>query len=1068
MRGRKLKLIGRILLALILTFLVIQIPFYIINNPAFQQWFLKAYKPFHPWVVSLDKVTLQPWHLRLTIDNLKMNHPAGHEISITSILAKARLRTLFSKGKIELFPFEVKNLNILVAKSPISEKGEKKKRFKLRTLLFLQNIILKEGHIENLTLNLPKDKILLIDDIHLVLEPAFFSGARFALKLDHTLFQSGSGKKQTIRRLQLDVSTNLEEWSKTFPYMDNINGKLNVGEATFGNLDIRELKADLGFKNNRIASEQFSINIGGNDVMGKANIDFTSQAFLLELDTPNFIPLPELGSHVRTFDMAGESKAMVRLKGKGFRLTNSRGEGSIKGTHRFSNSPQYPVDVGLKFSWSASRLYLQEGIVATGGAGIQVDGTVDLKPFSLDLKLKAKEFPIQEFFKKFRDKNLHLIFGKGDFEASVEGIGKSIHFQLSGEAHDGGYSIARAEKAKVELDITYEKLLLKGDIFTEGNKTGEAIFQIRYGSGRVAGVRAKTITLDAKFMGQPLETVLPGYHLAGLADAELKLEGPSANVAGDGVITATNGIFLGAGFESIQTHFHLTTKQLVVTKAQYIFHDSPGEFVSPLTLDFVPGGFKMHGQPIRGVTIDTFYTGQNRQWMIRKLLVQDLVNPSLVADFQGTYSPLGMNIRAEGGMDLSHIKFLTNQIREGSGPVDFRLTLQGSPLNFQINGTLTFREASISLRNYIFGADELKGTLKFDGFRIETDDLEGLLGTGTFHLKGSMTHSFGEAQSFDFRFEGSDLYYRNESGQFRMEYDADVTFRGPANNPELKGRLILLDGRYTKDFNIIEELKTAPQASREIRKAAFEGPPFSLDLDVINLGDFIIDNNVGRIELAVSLKIRGTREFPRITGNIEVTEGEIRYLGLDLDITRGFMEFPDLNLNPYLEIDAEKELADVHITAKLHGRTNNLSIDLNGNSARGIPLEKKDILSLALFGMTTAERAELAAFQQFQLGPALVYEQIAHVLQRPIAKFTHLDIFRLEATPTREGRIQRFYLGKRVSDRFTIEFASEINQEDAVQTFLAEYLFTDFLLFKAARSTDENFLFNIGFRIKSR
>ena len=241
-----------------------------------------------------------------------------------------------------------------------------------------------------------------------------------------------------------------------------------------------------------------------------------------------------------------------------------------------------------------------------------------------------------------------------------------------------------------------------------------------------------------------------------------------------------------------------------------------------------------------------------------------------------------------------------------------------------------------------------------------------------------------------------------------------------------------------------------------------------LDLKIKNLGDLIIDNNIGKIELAANITVKGTTKVPRVEGIINTTEGEIHYLGFDFDITRGFIEFRDQYKAPYLEVDGEQEIGDAHIVVKLHGNTDNLAVDLSGTSVQEGVLDKKDVLALLLFG--TTEGSGRTDFVQRETSPDVVAERLATVLQRPLARATNLDVIRLEATPGQDGqdRLRKLNIGKRLSDRLTVELASELKQDASVQSFQLEYWLTDFFILKGAQSTDESYQMGGGFKFKSR
>lgn len=1061
---KRRRLIWHIFLVLTLTLFVLYLPIQAINNHSFQQWFLNAYHPFSPWKIQFKTLSISPIARSIALKELTMTHPKGHKIQVKSIFAKIRPLRLFWRGQLHLEPVQIESPMITVAQT---EKTPEKKKFKLRTLLILQNLLLDKGQINNLLLNLPKTKLVAIEKMNLSLEPALLGGTRLAFDMQNNAFQDVQGGVRRAEMIHFKILTNLDHWSKTYPFVDDVKGDLSLKEVQLGRLTLNEAKANILLDRHYLSSKNFSIRVGGNALQGSVESDLVNETYSLDAEIPHPVTLPELGPTFRTFNFEGNLKAKLHLEGQGFKLDQSHGKGTLSATHQFLSAPDYPAEAQAQFSWRDKTAQIHQGLLTSDSASIQVTGQVGLKPLDLRLKLQAADFPIQRFFENFRDKNLHPIYGLGTFEATLDGIKQTVHLRLHGEAREGGYGMTKLEKALVDLDLTYNQLKLNGKIFTGGKTTGEALLTLNYGPPTESGMRTKKIALDAKFMNQPLNTTLPSLNINGDADAALKITGTTTNILGEGTLTAKDGGFMGIGFDTVVAPFKLTSKQLVVQNAEFSLTETVARFTNPLIFDFVPGGFRLSGKPVAGLDIQASYQNQNKMWQITRFQVQNMEEPDQIAEFSGVASPDTIHLNGRGVIDLKHIQWVTEQIREASGPAAFNLTLSGALQNLIANGEITFKENSISLRHYPVAADELKGTLHFHGNRVETKDLEGLLGTGAFRLLGSLTYALGKPTSYDLYLNGDGLYWRNIPGNFRMEYDADIFLKGQAGGPTLSGSLTILDAHYTRDFNIIEELKTGPKAAREIQAKALEEIPIHLDLKIKNLGDFIINNNVGRIELSTNLKVSGTRFAPKVEGSIEVTEGEIIYLGLNFDIIRGFMEFRDPgNIHPYMEVDAEREMADVHITAKLHGHTNNLNIDLAGSSSRGGPLEKKDVLSLALFGMTTSERAELVTFEQFQLGPELVAEQIAHVLQRPIARVTGLDIFRLEALPTREGRVQRFYLGKRLSDRFIVEFTSEINRDEAIQTFQTEYWLTDFLIFKAARTSDENFRLNLGVRLK--
>lgn len=1054
----------KIILVLLLAFVVLNIPEYLLNNGAFQGWFLRHYRPFAPWEVRFDEFKIRPWSLRLSVKGLTMTHPDHHAIAIQSLVANARFLPLILRGHLKLEPFEVSGLTVTLAKP--QKVKRKKKKFKLRTLLFLKNLVLDKGEFRETRLVLANKKTVEIKRILLTMEPFLMGGSRLFLQVQNTLVCHPSGDRQTLESLELKLATHLEEWSKSFPYADNVEGDLRLRKTRVAGLDIDDLTAGIKLKKQVVSLENFSALTGKGKLDGNFQTHLVNQNFLADLKTPQAIPLPNIGDNP-TFDFSGQLLAEIHLKGQGWKPRTTRGNGTVKLRHIFSIAPKYPAELESAFRWGGGRVDLEKAVLETEGAPAKIEGSVDLSPPALHLKIAAKDFPIQRVFEKFRDDNLHPIFGRGTFEGTVEGLKKNIQVKLKGDAIDGGYGLLHAERLVTDLDINYDRLLLEGEIFSGGQKTGNALLTIQYG-GRVESIRSKVIDLEAEFKNQPLQPLLPTFEIQGTADAHIKLHGPPKSFEAEGNLSAKNGSIYGQGFESVEVPFTLTPRKLTLANAVVSLTGEETKFVRPLEINLIPGGFTVDSSPTDHIAIDLQYFSRNKLWVFREILFRDGTDPTKSAILKGTLSSTSLDLTLKGDLGLEKTRFLSREIRNAEGIATADLRLFGTPGNILAQGDLTFHDNTLSLRSYPVAADELRGTLKFRGNEISTEDLSGLFGNGPFLLKGSVIQEGRTFRHYNISLRGKEIYYRNPSGHLRVEYNADVRLEGPADNPTLRGSVTILDGRYTKDFRIIEELRETAVAPPEIREAAILETPINLQLRVRNRGELIIDNNIGRIELSINIFLTGTQNNPKIRGNIDITHGEIIYLGLDMDITRGFMEFRRQGQTPYLEIHAEKELPEVNITAFLHGNTNNLRIDLGGSSTRGAPLDKRDVLSLALYGMTARERANLATFQQLQLGPELVAEQIAHMFQRPFAKATHLDVFRIETIPSQEGRIQRFHVGKRLSDRLTLEFSSEIAQTEAIQTFGFEYWLTDFFIVKALRTSEEHYQLGAGFRFTSR
>jgi len=326
------------------------------------------------------------------------------------------------------------------------------------------------------------------------------------------------------------------------------------------------------------------------------------------------------------------------------------------------------------------------------------------------------------------------------------------------------------------------------------------------------------------------------------------------------------------------------------------------------------------------------------------------------------------------------------------------------------------------------------------------------------------------------------MNYRSADGTLRIEFDGNLALAGAFPNPLLKGEMTILDAKYTKDFTILDAISKGKFKGRAAPKEPEITFDPRLDLHVRNSGDFAIRNNVGDIWLNLNADVKGTRKAPIVSGAIDTTEGSIHYLGISFDITKGFVEFRERYGVPYLEVYAQKDINIYSVNLVLHGPTDNLALDLSATSPTG-SLEKRDVVSLLMFGATEQERTSVAQQAGGTVAASVVGQAVTGVIEQPVLKFTHLDTFRMEAADTgcamgvstcssssnaaRAG-ISRLSVGKKLSDKLTLGFATDVNTTSAVQTFIGEYMVTDNLVVTGQRSSDASYKISGTLRFKLR
>ncbi len=1075
--GRRRRPLSRILFALVVVVFIPLAFVWLVN----QQWLLthvlRTVNFKSPTQIALTKLTWNPFTSTIRLEGLGIHHiPDGRDGWIKS--AKLSYKPLgLLRGKFIISEFGIDEVNIVLPPKPkeLEKKKKGRRRLNVGRLLLLHSLIIEDAKVNQFSVAFGKDATFRADSLSWSLKPRFTGDTTLSLGGNKIFLHKATKPVLSADEISLKTSTSLSRWTSDFPYLNALEGSIIALNAMLQGLDIDRLEAAMRYENERVDLSDLEVTIGGNKLTGVAIADIGAQAFSLNVDIPKPIRLPYLGKEITTLDTSGDLSGHIEVEGVGFVPRQSKGRGHVALLHRFTQSPDYPVEVTSNFSWRDGAIDLSDSNAEVSGSVITIDGVIDVIKKRMSIAAQGEEFPIEAVFETFRNPHLRRIYGRTDFNAKAEGWGRQFSIEATGTTSEGGFKPIVGERIETELAVTYDKLDFHWKLFQEDRLTGTADLIVHLGARGADGKRLKTLDLNARLDQHSLEPSFPGFKLTGTAGGEITLKGPHDRFTGDAKGEVVNGSWLGipidfASTDIDLTRYKITFKNAVVQPRSVV----KKPFVAPLVMDLSDGKFRLHGEPFAGLDLDLTYLYEPKRVQIQNISYAPPTRPSERLEVRGSVVSGGaIGLTAGGHFDLSLIEPVHALVREARGPVDLQLRVGGTTSSPALYGTMTFGGSFLSPRPIRLVLDRLTGTMRFEGHRVHFVDFTGLIEDGEFTLSGWLEHHDFKLSSANLALKGKELSFRTALNTFRMEFDGDLTLTGPFPHPLLAGDINILDGRYTKDFILLEQIGGKGKRVEAEEEAAIVFDP-RLNLTVHNSGDLLIRNNVGDIGLQADIAVTGRRSRPEIQGSVNVREGKINYLGLKFEITRGFVEFRGPYAKPYLEVEAERELRLYNITMRLYGYTDNLALDLEGTSPSG-PLEKRDVVSLLAFGITEQERREFESTRTgSQIGISVAAQQVGQMLERPITQATPFDIFRVEAAEQETyadepGKIAtRLRVGKQVTDRLSFDFATDIDTKDAEQTVTTEYLITDNILIKGSRSSEGKYEGNFGLRFRLR
>lgn len=1039
---------------------------WLINRPETLAHALAVANLRSPWKIGIARFTWRPLESTFEFTGITAaNEERGKGLKADRLSLSYKPLGLL-RGKLVIDTLDIEGVELSFP--PVTGPREKKahRRLNLARLVLLKNLELQDARVKGLSIRFGKQMAFAMDTLGLSLHPTFFGDTELKLRTDGLELSKGERQIVSAGSLVLSASTDLARWNNEFPYLNGLQGSVRVADPILEGIAADSLRASIEMGGEAIRLTGLEFQVGGRALTGELSADTGTKNFDLALDIPKPIRLPFIGRPMETIDTAGELSGKVRLAGTGFIPSETSGKGRVELTHRFDVAPEAPASVVADLIWADGQIRIGKATVRAGSDALEAQGSIDIVHKKFAFQARGTDFPIEHIFTIFRNPHLKKIFGPSDVSGSIEGWGRQFTAKVKGTTHGGGWKPIAAERVDTELTATYDRLELKGEIFSGARRTGTADLSIRFGPKVGSAPRSKQLDLEAALIDHPVEESLGSMGLSGVGSGRIRLTGPHTAFKGEAVAAIDRGSWHGIPLEHVGSTLSITRRQIVFGELSLAFPKIAAVPISGNLLgDIGDGTIRLHGAPMAGLNLDATYRGPDSRWAIKEISWEDPDRPgNRLAATGSLVSGGAMDVKIGGRIDLGALAFLTPFMREGGGPVDVDLSMRGSSSDPGIMGRLAFHDNTFAPRGARLTLEHVDGALRFEGFRVLFDQVKARVEEGELAVTGWIERRGFTPVATHLSLAGQSMFYRSDDSTLKLELDGALKLDGPLPSPLLSGDVTVLDGRYTKDFTLIDAMTGGNAPEHRGRETLSDFDP-RLDLRVRNTGDLTIRNNVGDIWLNMNVDIRGTRKKPVASGSVQTIEGKIHYLGMDFDVTRGFIELSERGAAPYLEVHGQKEVGLYNVTAVLHGPTDNLALDLSATSPAG-SLEKRDVVSLIMFGITEQERT---ALQQAggQITTSIAAGAVSGIVGRPIQKITHLDVFRLEAA-TGTSNVSRLYMGKQLTDRLSVNLATDINTANTVQTVIGEYQITDNLILKGERATDSSSKVTMSLRFRLR
>ncbi|MEW6520063.1 MAG: translocation/assembly module TamB domain-containing protein [Thermodesulfobacteriota bacterium] len=309
----------------------------------------------------------------------------------------------------------------------------------------------------------------------------------------------------------------------------------------------------------------------------------------------------------------------------------------------------------------------------------------------------------------------------------------------------------------------------------------------------------------------------------------------------------------------------------------------------------------------------------------------------------------------DGKLDLPEVGWLAayaGGLRRLSGHAAATAHIRGPAARPEFSGAATLTRGSVRLADPNLPAiEQLELTAGFDRAAVTLEKLTGVFGGSPLQAEGRVAMTGPDAPLVDCRLQGKNLlFYRDESMKIRA--DADLTAKGPLRKLQLAGKVVIVDGRYTKNVDFLTMFRGSnrPKSDLGMQLFSFGEPPWrDMVFDVRITADkpFVLFNNMARGEVRPNLQLSGTGEIPVLTGRIFVDPTRISVPAGKIVIESGVITFPENDPDqPTFNLNAESRLAGYDITLIFQGTPEEPVVTLSSDP----PLAEEELLLLVLTG----------------------------------------------------------------------------------------------------------------------
>lgn len=398
-----------------------------------------------------------------------------------------------------------------------------------------------------------------------------------------------------------------------------------------------------------------------------------------------------------------------------------------------------------------------------------------------------------------------------------------------------------------------------------------------------------------------------------------------------------------------------------------------------------------------------------------------------------------VNLDIRGRIEAALLQLFARDVR-AEGRAEVAVSVAGIVTNPRVTGTIELLDAQVKFAGFPQLIDEINGTLRFRGDRLEIESVRATVGGGQVVAGGSITLDGMKPKRARVSIQGKDVALRYYEG-ITVEGDFNLLFSGDLERATLTGDVNVTRALYFRDFDVQQTLLNAILSRSRVTpvSTATWQDRIGLNIHLSAPGTLAVTNNIAEVMGSAELDVTGTLATPVILGEVTLDEGgTVRIQNVDYRLVRGTISFQNpFRIDPFFDITMEGTVAGN--VSEIESGPLDITVNLTGTLDRMSPSitsdpPASDITLFSILGVGTLGSRPGTQTPSGLMGQSLLYQSIGNLIGSRVFPFVDSFTFDPGLLDTGSGPGRKVTFEKRLSNslRFLIVYNLDNNQSKQV------------------------------------